>query len=446
MKKIVILLIDMLIASPCFGEGYQVNTLSTRQLGMAHTGTALKLGAESMNFNPGSMAFLDKTLDFSAGITAISPKASAELDGMQYRSKSSINTPFYFYGAFSITNNIKGGLAFTTPYGSSINWGENWPGAILNQKISLKTYSFQPSISWRIIPRLGIGAGLMITWGEVDLNKGLVTASSMDYLLQAMGVSYQFNETTPASVNLKGKSSVRLGVNAGIHYDINDWISIGVAFKSKITAKVKSGDASVTYANQLAQQMLESSVGLINKANFAAQMPLPYVLSFGISAKPINKLTLAFDAQLTWWKDYDVLAIEFNDTQLKGLNQYLPKKYSNSWAFRLGTQISLTPRFDLRCGIYYDNTPVNKKYYNPETPGMDKISPCCGFSFRPLASLSIDFALSYIAGLKEKNASYTYENLIYKYIPSLGQPTETTFTADYSAHALCASIGISYKF
>lgn len=33
-------------------EGYQVNTLSARQMGMGHTGTGMKLGAESQFFNP----------------------------------------------------------------------------------------------------------------------------------------------------------------------------------------------------------------------------------------------------------------------------------------------------------------------------------------------------------------------------------------------------------
>ena len=37
-------------------EGYQINSQSARQWGMAHTGTALKLGAESMLFNPAGMA------------------------------------------------------------------------------------------------------------------------------------------------------------------------------------------------------------------------------------------------------------------------------------------------------------------------------------------------------------------------------------------------------
>ena len=60
-------------------EGYQVNSLSAKQLGMGHTGIALELGAESMFFNPAGMAFMDKTFDLSANIAAISSHISAKV-------------------------------------------------------------------------------------------------------------------------------------------------------------------------------------------------------------------------------------------------------------------------------------------------------------------------------------------------------------------------------
>ncbi|MDE7180125.1 MAG: aromatic hydrocarbon degradation protein, partial [Muribaculaceae bacterium] len=58
-------------------EGYQVNSLSTRQLGMGHTGFAMKLGAESQFFNPAGMAFMKDKVDISASFNAIMPSATA---------------------------------------------------------------------------------------------------------------------------------------------------------------------------------------------------------------------------------------------------------------------------------------------------------------------------------------------------------------------------------
>ena len=66
MKKF--LISAMTVAAVCgtsMAEGYQINSLSAKQIGMGHTGIALKLGAESMFFNPAGMAYMDKTLDLS---------------------------------------------------------------------------------------------------------------------------------------------------------------------------------------------------------------------------------------------------------------------------------------------------------------------------------------------------------------------------------------------
>ena len=52
MKKLSMMLGALLVAASAYAEGYQVNTLSARQLGMGHVGVAMKLGAESGYFNP----------------------------------------------------------------------------------------------------------------------------------------------------------------------------------------------------------------------------------------------------------------------------------------------------------------------------------------------------------------------------------------------------------
>lgn len=444
MKKIFLSLSAIVIAASAYAEGYQINTLSTRQLGMGHVGAGMKLGAESMLFNPAGMAFMDKTLDLSAGITAISPKATATTpDGKDYTTTNQVSTPFYVYAGFRVYDNLKAGVSFTTPYGSSIDWTDNWPGAVLNQRVKLTTYTVQPTLAYQITPKLSVGAGLMISWGNVNLDKALINASSMDKLLAVMGQDFRFGNTAPASANLQGTANIAWGYNVGAMYDVTNNITLGASFRSKMTAKVDAGVATVTYANEVAENILESKIGIINKANFSAEMPMPYVFTIGASYRPTSKLTLAFDAQLTGWGAYKTLDIEFAEEQVKPMNQYLEKNYSNAWAFRAGAQYALTDRMDLRAGLSYDCTPVSKQYYNPETPGMDKISPSVGFSFRPINRLSIDLALSYVGGLGQKDASYTYDDLILK---TMGQPYQSTFTADYKVHAWCAAIGLGYSF
>ncbi|MCM1225404.1 MAG: outer membrane protein transport protein, partial [Lachnospiraceae bacterium] len=200
MKKILLCLVAAASAMTAAAEGYQVNTLSAKQGGMAHTGVALKLGAESMYFNPAGMAFMDKTFDASAAINGVAATAKATHNGHTYETDNKVSTPMFLSAGFSIYDNLKAGVSFYTPYGSGINWGENWPGAILNQKVNLAAYTIQPTVSWKITPKLSVGGGLCISWGTVDLSKGLVSPTTLDVMLKGLGLDYSFGSTMPASI------------------------------------------------------------------------------------------------------------------------------------------------------------------------------------------------------------------------------------------------------
>lgn len=458
MKKIVMAALAMGIAVTAAAEGYQVNTLSTKQLGMGHTGVALKLGAESMLFNPAGMAFSDRTLDISASVSAVAPSSTATLpDGSTWDTHAPVSTPLNVAASFRIFDNLQGGVAFYTPYGSGIEWLDNWPGAVLNQRCTLRAFTIQPTLSWRPLPGLSIGAGLMMTWGNVNLDKGLVSAESMDAMLgvldatgmgAAMGIpaGYRYGTTTPASVNLNGTAKPAFGVNVGVMYDITKQLTAGVSFRSKMNLTVDAGTATVRYADDLAAAVLQPSLGIINQANFKATMPAPYVLTFGLGYKPADRWTVALDAQLTGWNAYRSLDVEFLDDKLTAFDQHIAKDYRNAWAVKAGVQFAATKRLDVRAGIMVDTTPVRDNNYNPETPGTTKIDPSAGLSFRPVKGLSIDFALMYVAGLNARNRSCTYVDLLAASKPELGLPATRTFTADYSIRAWTPSLGLSYAF
>lgn len=165
MKKLLLAVTAIAVtAGTAVAEGYQVNTFSARQEGMGHVGVALKLGAESNIFNPGALAFSDKTVDVTAGMSAIKSSVTANHNGTEYKTSNKVSTPFNISAAFRIYDNLYAGVSMYTPYGSSINWGDNWAGAVLNQSVDLKIFTIQPTVSWRLLPKLSIGAGLMVSW------------------------------------------------------------------------------------------------------------------------------------------------------------------------------------------------------------------------------------------------------------------------------------------
>ena len=105
MKKLFLLLATAAVTSGAYAEGYQVNNLSSKQNGMGHVGTAMKLNSESIWFNPAAASFQNSRFDISVGITGIASKATytslpdytGKAKPLHYTSDNSIATPLYAY-------------------------------------------------------------------------------------------------------------------------------------------------------------------------------------------------------------------------------------------------------------------------------------------------------------------------------------------------------------
>lgn len=479
MKKVIALAsLAMLPLSYAAAEGFQVNAQSAKQAGMGHVGVAMKLGAESMHFNPAGLVFMDKTVDLSAGLSGVFAHASFEQGDYKHSTDNTPSTPLYVYAGFKIYDNLAAGISVNTPYGSGIKWGNDWRGSHLIQDISLKAFNIQPTISWKIMDRLSIGAGLMMEFGNISLNRALIGPSAMTDMANEMlgpvldkypmfkpmvepliAEMSRYDDTSAASVSLKGKAGLRLGFNIGAMFDINDKFTVGVSYRSKVTAKVKEGDIALKYANeehftqlinqintllQTAGQFLPEGSGMptaigippLNTGTFSAELPLPSNLNVGITYMPTNRWTVSGEVQFVGWGAYDALDVHFSPSSLSAYDIHAEKKYKNSRIYRLGAQFAATNRLDVRLGAYFDESPVEDNYLNPETPSMDKLGITTGCSFRPTKNLSVDFSFSYVTGFG-RDGSYTDTNL-------LGQTR--TFSGHYNAYAFMPAIGISYGF
>ena len=140
MKKFFLSLLAFAALMPVFAEGYQVNVLSVKQTGMGHVGTGMKLGAESMHFNPAGLVFMRNAFDFSAGVSFVAANAKYKNGDYSEKTENPVSTPLYAYAGFKIYDNFAAGIALTTPYGSSLKWPKNWRGSNVIQDIALKSY------------------------------------------------------------------------------------------------------------------------------------------------------------------------------------------------------------------------------------------------------------------------------------------------------------------
>lgn len=426
-KRLLVVLLSLASIGTTWAEGYQVNAQSAKQSGMGHLGVAMKLGAESMHFNPAALSFMKNRVDLSIGMSGVFSDITYEGNGSQTKSNNKTGTPIYIYSAFRIYDNLSAGISFTTPYGNSVSYDKNWAGAHLIQDISLKVYAFQPTISYRPIEWLSLGAGLVAEFGTVDLSRALMPVGS---LVPMLGPDYA--DVVPVQTTLTGEAAVRMGYNVGAMVDLSSKVTLGMSYRSKIEAKVEDGTAIVEYANEPIKQALVNQIPPLDQGTFKASLPMPSNLTLGVAYQATERLLLSGEVQFIGWGTYDYLSLDFSEEVLNGYSIKAKKNYHNTRAYRVGGEYAITNRFDIRLGAYYDQSPVDDDYLNPETPSMDKLALTTGFTFRPTESVSINASFVMVHGFG-RDGSYT-------------DKLAGEFKGHYKADALMPSVGIGYTF
>ena len=408
MKKIIFAFVLAALSISAYAEGYQVNAQSQKNVAMGHTGTGLMLGSSSVHFNPGALGLMEKKYDFSLGGTLVYSLVTFSKQNSPYQTEtdSPVGTPFYFYGAMRLSERIVGSLGVSAPYGNSMAWADDWDGRYLIQDISLRAISVQPTLSYKVNDKLGLGLGAMIVLGGVDLNKALPVSGP---------------DGSEGQINLEG-APTNVGFNAGLFFQASEDLSIGLNYRSKVVMEMKDGDVTLSIPGSLTETGAYPA-----STTFDSKLPLPANLTLGLGYKVNEKLTLAADLQYVFWDAYGELNFDFASELVPDSNN--PRNYENTLIYRLGAEYAPNSKLMLRVGAYFDESPISDDYLNPETPGMNKIGMSAGFSYLLNERLSLDASFLYIMGL-ERDAGYKPAN----------------FYGTYNSRAILPGIGISYAF
>lgn len=415
MKRILTTTFIFLSAMAIMAEGYQVNMQSQKQTGMGHTGAGQRLGATSIHFNPGAMAFMPGKFDFSLGASGVLSKNKFE--GAQGISESDnpMGTPLFFYGAMQLSDRLAAGIGVTSPYGNSLKWGDDWQGKYLIQDISLQAIFVTPTLAYKLTDKLSVGAGLVIGFGSVDLNRGLSFAA--------------INPDLPdGQVNLKG-STTSYGFTGGLFYQISDKVSAGVSYRSKVLMKMEDGDAEFSVHSAVAAYFPEGN-------KFNSELPMPSNLTFGLGWQASDKWYLAFDLQAVGWSAYESLDFDFENNTPALQDSKNARNFDNTLIYRLGASYTPSASVVFRAGLYYDSTPIPEDYLTPETPGTNKVGASIGLSWLINDKLSVDASLLHIMGQEREDG--------YRNYPSADNPIG--FYGTYNTSAWLPGIGISYTF
>ena len=416
MRKLLSLTLLALAGSTAFAGGYRVSIQGQKQLAMGHTGVAVVNSAEVAFFNPAGMAYLDKKFNVSVGANALFANVKFQNSTYNWTAESkNVGTPFSVYATYKLNDWLTAGLAVYTPYGSAVDWDQDWQGAHLVNNIDLQAVFIQPSISVRIGEHFSVGGGPIYATGSVNFNRNL----SMNPLLSD-------SEGNPTDVTIDAKGINAWGYTAGFMFNPTDKLRIGMNYRSEIIMEARGGDA--TYNDT-------PSFNPLANTTFYADLPLPAELTVGLSYEVTDKLLFAFDYNRTMWSVYKALDVKFGN----GTESLNPRNYQNSSTYRVGTQYKANDKFTFRAGWYFDESPVQDGFFAPETPRNDSMGYTGGLTYQLNSKLGIDFSFLYLH-FDEVDNSYDYST-----DPITGQPNPD-FGGTYKSVVFSPGIGITYGF
>jgi long-chain fatty acid transport protein len=414
MRKLLSLTMMALTTASAFAGGYRVSLQGQKQLAMGHTGVAVVNSAEVLFFNPAGAVYLKDRFNISVGGNALFAKTKFQNSDYNWKaSTENAGTPFSIYASYKATDWLSVGLAVYTPYGSAVEWDQDWEGSHLVNSIDLEAIYIQPIVSVKLSEKFSIGGGPIYVTGGVNFNRNLNRSLTNE-------------QGERSDLTIDASNVTAWGWSAGFMFNPTDKIRLGVNYRSEITMEARNGSATFNDLPAFAQ-------GIYTNTKFNADLPLPAEITAGFSVQLSSKWLVAVDYNRAMWHVYDALTVSFANTTPTSVN---PRNYQDASTYRIGTQYKPNDKFAFRAGIYFDESPVQKGYFAPETPRNDSTGFTGGLTYQITPKLGVDVSFLYLH-FDQIDASYDHYN---------ESGNDVSFGGTYKNVVFSPGIGLTYGF
>ncbi len=393
-----------------YAGGFRVSLQGVKQLAMAHT-SAHAEDASVAFFNPAGISFIPNKLSVAAGgFGAFSTVTYQNTNTLQsYETENPTGTPIYAAVAYKVMDNLSLGFSFSTPYGSTIQWQEDWAGREMVQKMSLKALYFQPMVSVKLAPWASVGGSYIYSKGSVDWDKAVT----------------QFNGT----MNINDEQASGHGFGLGFYFQPDTKWDVSIAYRSAVDMKAENGKVTFNMSNNLFPLVGLDANG---QDNFTATLPLPEEFTIGATYKIKPNWKVSADFNYTGWERYDQLTLDFENAPVGNqatdpTKLVTPKNFHNTRTIRVGTEYKINDMIAARVGWYYDEAPYEDDYFIPETPSFDAHVATAGLGLK-FGGLGVDLAAAF-----SFPKSRTFNNSYYN------------FSGQAKAKAYYVGLGLSYN-
>ncbi|WP_228893453.1 OmpP1/FadL family transporter [Pseudoduganella aquatica] len=454
------------LSTSAMASGYRFGSQSVAAQGTADANAAEADDASALYYNPAGMSRLQGQ-NFSAGATAVVPHSTySDTGSKRFTGTSSGGTatdgyapdvvvaPSLYYTR-QINSQWSAGLGMFVPYGTKLNYGDNWTGRYALTNIKLEAIALNPSASFKLNEQHSFGFGLTAEYMKAELGQAVDVPGTVAALAGTPNSAALVKQIMALGGNPAALAAVKdgrgendgkdwgFGFNLGYMFQLDKDTRFGIAYRSSISHKLKGStvwDFSNVTTDAVVNKVLAASSRKVNSAALVA-LRTPETLSVN-GFHQINARWAAM-GDVTWTRHDRMgdLHIQFPGTD-EG-DEVIRQQWKNSVRVSLGANYKYDDKLTLRGGVAYDQTPVNSdELRHPALPDSDRKQFSVGANYKLSPRSSIDLAYSF---LDFKDANTNYRNNCSPLTAGCTGNGETT-RGTYQTHLQLLGVAYNYQF
>jgi len=359
MKKTGALLIGSalgLAAGQTMASGFGVSYQSVSAMGTAYAGAAvLSENASNQWYNPATLAGLKKT-ELSLALHQVWVDTNFEADGAAGPGNLDDIEPFIGSGflAVPIGETMTFGLAITSPFGTKVEYENNWGNALspvgpfsgdfYSTESDLQTININPSLGIQLTDNLNVGLGVSYQTLDADIEN--------------------------AGTRLEGDDDT-YGWNLGLTYSPDDNNHFGVAYRSKMKFEV---DGDITFKPAVAGPLAGTYSG-------SADVDLPASLQLSYAGDLSDRTQILLGVEWMEWSSLDELSIDHVAPAPLPNPAVENFDWENTARYSLGLRHGVSESTVLRFGVAMEESTQGTDNRSAISPDSEKVWATIGAGF-----------------------------------------------------------------
>lgn len=349
-------------AGPGWGEGLRSPTAGAQGLGSSGGRMVFVDDASAVTHNPANL------VDLQGWEASFEPTVAYH--SVSYRSPTGARAetvdpwkflPHVFAGGPLGSGTVAAGLGVTAPYGLSVVWDAD-PGDPFRYAApyhnELETLSVNPTLAFKLHPKVRLGVGLDVLWSELTLKQyypwATIVPGAPDGRIVANG------------------DGIGWGANLGLSWDIAERHRLAFGFRSPIDVNYE-GDLRISNAVVVPGGRIHTDMD--------SRIEFPTTLSVGYGFRVSDRVRL--EANLEWleFSRFEELNLDV-PAALPGLNTRVREDWEDTITVGAGGSWEFAEGWTLRFSYQYFESPVPEFTYSPSIPDANQHAVTVGLCWR----------------------------------------------------------------